>query len=448
MAMLILANLAFLGCFDSGDDGGENDGDVSTDGDRLDGDEPDGDEPDGDDPSDGDGEEVVADPLPFSPAGPEATPDPFEKGPFPVGVKTYTFYDTSRKGENEGEGRRLKVDVWYPARQQYKDGPFWKLDMIAESQGEDLGDRRAELESYGFPEFDTELVRDAEPDIGNGPYPVILFSHGANGIRFQSVFYTTHLASHGYVVAAPDHLFNTLWDILRDGYSEASVIASAPDRPKDMSFLLDRLTEMNDDPENPFYRSMDLENVGITGHSFGGFTSVATPCNDERFKVSVPHSPVISMAVIFGCTLEEYPVPIMVMGGTKDNTLRYYDQYCEYGMIKGSPKYLYELVGGGHFTFSDMCRLDLETMAEEMDFGDAAHALGDGCSPTDNVPYVEAQTTINYYGTAMFNWQLRGSEGSKELLDDRDDPPFDTVNFYEGDVPDWSGPEGSCGWEE
>ena len=49
---------------------------------------------------------------------------------------------------------------------------------------------------------------DAEPALG-GPWPIILFSHGNQGIKEQSFFLTEHLASHGYLVVAPDHQYNT-----------------------------------------------------------------------------------------------------------------------------------------------------------------------------------------------------------------------------------------------
>src|SRR3974377_1313386 len=40
---------------------------------------------------------------------------------------------------------------------------------------------------------------------GADALPLILFSHHSGGSRRASTFLTTHLASHGYVVAAMDH---------------------------------------------------------------------------------------------------------------------------------------------------------------------------------------------------------------------------------------------------
>ena len=44
--------------------------------------------------------------------------------------------------------------------------------------------------------------------------PLLVFSHGNSGYRQQSTFLTTHLASWGFVVAAPDHVGNTFGEML------------------------------------------------------------------------------------------------------------------------------------------------------------------------------------------------------------------------------------------
>ncbi len=55
-----------------------------------------------------------------------------------------------------------------------------------------------------------------------GDFPLVIYSHGNGGLRYVSAFLTEHLASHGFVVMAPDHTGNT-----------ASTSSSAPpnDRP-------------------------------------------------------------------------------------------------------------------------------------------------------------------------------------------------------------------------
>lgn len=380
------------------------------------------------------------DTLPFAPAGPDAAPDPMQPGPFPVGVRTVELVDPSRT-DDQGAPRRLLTEIWYPAVQQTS-GEGWTYEPEAEASEEFMGDDYQKLVDADLPGMHSFAVRDAEPDREHGPYPLILFSHGAYGIRWQSVFYTPHLASHGYVVVGCDHTGHTVWDLLRDGFDDGKTAVSSQQRLDDSRFLIDTLSAASRDPEDFLGGLLDPRRVGVTGHSFGGWSSVTVGCTDERVDVVVSHSPVIGLAVVFGCVLESYPVPLLVMGGTRDMTVPWKDQYCEYNLVTSDTQYLYELVDGGHYTFSNICELDLLTLSQEFDFGTAEEALEDGCSPTENVAAADAHQTINHYATALFNQVLRGSAGSAALLEDRDDGLFAPVNFHQGHAPDW--PDGGC----
>src|SRR5262245_59603704 len=122
------------------------------------------------------------------------TYDPFSRGAFPVGVCTFDANDRARN-------RSLPIEIWYPATDAHR--------------GQDVSDAgcdRYELIS-GFPSAPQEAVRSAAPRPGR--YPLVLFSHGLGGHRRQSTFLCTHLASHGYVVAAVDHTGNTVADMMQ-----------------------------------------------------------------------------------------------------------------------------------------------------------------------------------------------------------------------------------------
>src|SRR6516162_697416 len=55
----------------------------------------------------------------------------------------------------------------------------------------------------------------SETDRGAGALPLILFSHHSGGSRRASTFLTSHLASHGYLVAAMDHSEGVAPELLR-----------------------------------------------------------------------------------------------------------------------------------------------------------------------------------------------------------------------------------------
>jgi predicted dienelactone hydrolase len=381
--------------------------------------------------------------LPFPPADRDNAPDPMLPGPFPVGVTTLEFSDGSRTDPDTGGARVLRVEVWYPALQNTRGQPTVEYKPHEEASPEYLGEQDYQkLVEAQLPGMVSWAVRDAQLDYINAPYPLLLFSHGSYGVRWQSVFYTVHLASHGYIVVSPDHKGNTVWELLRDGFDDSSTITSSSNRLTDIDFLLRQFLIKNTEEGDIFDETIDEDHVGSTGHSFGAWTAFTTACNNPGIHATVPQSPVMGLAEIFGCMMAEYPVPVLVMGGTMDNTVPWKDQYCEYRLLNATDQYLYELEGGGHYTFSNICDLDLVTLAEDFDFGTAEEAMQDGCSPTDNVPWPDAHQSINHYATAFFNLYLRDSTGSADYLVPVDDPLFDPVTFHGRTVPDW--PEGGC----
>ncbi len=108
--------------------------------------------------------------------------------------------------------------------------------------------------------------------------PLVVASHGLAGDRKGFAIIAEHLASHGFAVAALDHPGSdrAQFQALLEG--RADEIASPTefsDRPRDVSFLLDELTRLNNDSNSPIANRLDLDKIGIIGHSFGGYTALA-----------------------------------------------------------------------------------------------------------------------------------------------------------------------------
>ena len=200
--------------------------------------------------------------------------DPFTRGPFPVGVRTQELNDKSRE-------RKLPVEFWYPTTEEYK--------------GRDL-DRKTQDKYFLFTHIRQEAVRDAQPQ--KGRFPLVLFSHGFGGHRRQTTHLCCHLASHGYIVASPDHMGNTaleMVEVYMNINKEASLkemseisLKSALNRPIDISFLIDNILTGNT------WVSQELVNskkIGITGHSFGGWTTIVATSRDNRIRAALPLAP-------------------------------------------------------------------------------------------------------------------------------------------------------------
>jgi len=340
----------------------------------------------------------------FCAASEEHTPDPALQGPFPIGVTTF---DTNLK-DHKGKPRKIRVDVWYPATEAARDGPFESIDLKARAPD----DVKELIPGIYVPPIPTIQVRDAKMRRQDGPYPLVLFSHGAFGIRFQSVFFTAYLASHGYIVVSADHSGNTLYDMIKaGGYSLDPVIESAWDRPLDAEHLVTLMLERNEKELDFFGGTIIPDAVAMSGHSFGAYTSFVQGFDDPRIKVIVPMAPATQQMVALGYVMGEFPLPVLLMAGGMDKTLDTQKDMRDAYEELPAPKYFLEFPTGGHYTFTDICSLDLVALADEMGFGDAGDALEDGCAEY-NIPVEEAHPLIRRFGIGFLNHHLRGSKES------------------------------------
>jgi predicted dienelactone hydrolase len=108
-----------------------------------------------------------------------------------------------------------------------------------------------------------------------GKTPVVVLSHGLGESPEVYRQEAEHLASYGFFVAVPQHpgsdsLHQSAFR--RGTASEIYRIHEFIDRPKDVTYLLDALESRNADE---YKGRLDLENVGVGGHSFGGYTALA-----------------------------------------------------------------------------------------------------------------------------------------------------------------------------
>jgi predicted dienelactone hydrolase len=144
-----------------------------------------------------------------------------EPGPYFAGNRAYTFVDESRNG------REIRVTIWYPALQQT--------------------DANGNL-----------IRRNAAADMSGAPYPLILTEPNTGDKLFS-----THLASHGFVMAIvrfPDYFAYDYWDL--------GII----DDPRDMLFALDQIAS---DPPEGLDGVIDSDHVGVGGYSWGGVYALA-----------------------------------------------------------------------------------------------------------------------------------------------------------------------------
>lgn len=338
--------------------------------------------------------------------------DPMAAGPYPTGVTTTVLVDGSRTDALTREPRTLVTEIWYPATDEAQGLP---RNRFADFIPGGITPQFEALVKVGYRKTSAEVekqfwnfsVRDAR--VRAGRFPVVFFSHGNGGTRAQNTFWCDYLASHGYIVVAPDHTGNSMVSIIKGKpviYSPGERDNSAADRPKDISFLLDQMILWNGGADSRFAGRMDLDRPVAAGMSFGSFTAIKVADLDPRFKA------VIAMAAAPE-THTNLQVPSLYMLGDEDRTIG----------VKGNeriranfeahtgPSYLFEMKYGGHYSFTDMFKIN-------PDFGDGIGRgkKRDSGEPIEFTPMDRTYLMINSYSIAFLGTYVRGENEYLDFL--------------------------------
>lgn len=203
--------------------------------------------------------QMALDPIDEAPSGADP-PDLATRGPWAVGVRELEIEAPATAGVPE---RLLPVEVWYPAAAD---------DAAAPEASHALG--LPHPARIGLP-----------PASGADARPLLVFSHGNSGLRQQSTFLTTHLASWGFVVAAPDHVGNTFVEMMAiedEAERKAAHRRARAQRPLDQLAVLQALLDAG--RASDALPRLDPTRVGALGHSFGGWTTLKLPRLDPRVR--------------------------------------------------------------------------------------------------------------------------------------------------------------------
>lgn len=272
-----------------------------------------------------------------------------QTGGYSVETVSYTLIDESREElfTKEGDNRKVTIQFWYP-----------------------LGDSGS------------------EKSIAKGKFPLTVFSHGAFGFRLSNFSTFQELASNGYVVCSIDHTFHSFMTKQTDGKSimgNFDFINSAMAaqngalsgnevydlgiewmklRTDDMEFVLDYIKDKaTDNNSRDIFGSIDLDHVGVFGHSLGGATAAQVGRDDKD---------VDSVIVIDGTMLGEiigfengketfsevpYPKPILNIYNEShyNEAIASKDNYANMIATNNAlDSYDVVIKGSGHINFTDL----------------------------------------------------------------------------------------------
>jgi dienelactone hydrolase len=203
-----------------------------------------------------------------------------------------------------GTNRELLAWIWYPAAPRQ---PSQTVDdyMPAPWRTAMQGGVLLTLLTRDLSRVRAHSIRNAEVSSQQRSYPVVFMRAGLAALTTDYTALAEDLASHGYVVVGFDAPYRSFVVVFPDG----RVIARAPQNDADLldglekehlanklvhawsadiSFALDQLEQLNwSDPSGRFLGRLDMQRVGVFGHSLGGATALQFCHDDPRCKAGI-----------------------------------------------------------------------------------------------------------------------------------------------------------------
>ena len=326
-----------------------------------------------------------------------------EPGPHPVGNARFAILSS-------GGDRVLTTEAWYPAAESeaaeagagfpiedfVPPGPDRAAFTALLATAHDPGTRRRTQSKY-----------DAEPTTEPGLLPVVLFSHCHECTRFSAFTVAERLASWGFVVIAPDHAGNTLFDGLAGTGADIGDPFLAI-RGDDLSLVLDSsLSAMPGAFPEALRGRLDGTRVGVFGHSFGGATVGRVLQEDPRVSAGFAMGAPVESFVFPSVTLAGIDEPLGFLLLEEDDSIGPIgnDFIVQNFEAANPPVWLIEMPDAGHWSVSDLCGIVPD--------------LGDGCIGEDGswAPIAETRADAATWATAFFELRLNGVPDASTGLD-------------------------------
>ncbi len=209
-------------------------------------------------------------------------PENSKRGEFAIGYRELTIVNPSQidvlssieLNKEKLYERNLKLGIWYPALVKENETQLCQyIDYFGRAD-------QNNLEPF---KIVGRAVRDAEPLIGEDPYPLIIISHGYPGSLYIMSYLCENLATKGYVVVAIAHTDSTYEDV-------SNFASTLINRSLDQKFTINELTKLS--KGNSWLNSLvDTSNIGLIGYSMGGYGALRTlgaNMNNEISKLVGP----------------------------------------------------------------------------------------------------------------------------------------------------------------
>jgi dienelactone hydrolase len=333
---------------------------------------------------------------------------------------------TLRVSMDVSEGRRLPVQLWYPAIESAR-SEAWAgrpmLDLEPPGPDRELLERMIRDAPDSYTPRAMHAADAPEPLEAEAPFPLVLISHCTDCLRIGYYSVAEQLAARGFVVAAPDHVQNTLYDVERGTSVGLDLEGFLERRRLDMLQVTDILLNPSAVVVPAGLRGrIDAERVGMAGHSFGAITTSYASTRDPRIRAVA----FLAMAAsegdnlpVLGEMLAESVEPVRLsrpsffllamedmgdIGGLNDLIRQNFEDYP-------AESWLATLRDAGHYSVTDICGITSVY----------ANGCGAGIRVTEFLQpftFLDIGTAMDLTGalvTAFFEQQLMGA--SAEALE-------------------------------
>ena len=274
-------------------------------------------------------------------------------GPYHVGILTF---DEKVAGTTlTPAGYTTKVDCWYPTLANGTSSIYNMSQWLPGPIAFIVNNNPAAKTIATYP---TGGI--AKAAVAPGKFPLMLFSHGYGGFRDQSAGITSHLASWGFVVCAPDHLGRNLTAQL-----DPTVGLTPPttDPNADVNDLVTLQAQLKANKVSALKGHVDVASVVALGHSAGGsaserLASYATSLNTNGKWLKGWIGMAGMSRLNWSNTVAPYnqiPVqPGYVLSGDNDATVPTASLQTAFASLTAKST-MTVLSGAGHNVFSDIC---------------------------------------------------------------------------------------------
>lgn len=230
---------------------------------------------------------------------------PAPMGRYGVGATELHLIDTKRKEiNNPNSPREIMLHIWYPTNiKTKKPNTLYSADAI-ENFKEFIHEQTI-IPTWlliGFQKI--KIYAKPNAALAKGDlFPVIIATHGSGPMIQQYSWITEELASNGYIVIGINHSYMAGITRFPDGRRINGLMATKRKEGKesarawkreqfetaanDVVFILDSITQLNTQSSSMFYKKLDLDHIGMTGHSGGGALTMYMCLKDARIKAGV-----------------------------------------------------------------------------------------------------------------------------------------------------------------